>query len=104
MVLPEGWTETGYEYNNTQLFRHTDGREQKGNPGNPEGVIAIANVIPDMGALTLLNLSSNNLKAESAKIVAEAMKVTNYSIVSFWYRFHSHLTTATHRITEQYPL
>jgi hypothetical protein len=33
--------------------------------------------IIDNGALTSLNLSSNNLKAEGGKIVAEAIKVTN---------------------------
>jgi hypothetical protein len=31
----------------------------------------------DKGALTSLNLSSNSLKAEGAKIIAEALKVTN---------------------------
>jgi hypothetical protein len=61
LVLPEGWTATGYAYNDTKLFRHTDGREQKGNPSKPEGVIAIANVIPDMEALTKLDISNNNI-------------------------------------------
>jgi hypothetical protein len=39
------------------------------------GIIAIADVIGD-GAMTSLNLASNNLSAEGAKIVAEAIKVT----------------------------
>jgi hypothetical protein len=39
------------------------------------GLIAIANAIPDMGAMTSLNLASNRLGAEGAKIVAEAIKV-----------------------------
>jgi hypothetical protein len=74
MVLPEGWTATGYEYDNTQLFRHTDGREQKGNPGKPEGIIAIANAIPDMGALTSLNMSKNRIKgAEAGKALGDAL-------------------------------
>jgi hypothetical protein len=34
----------------------------------------------DKGAMTSLNLSSNNLEAEGAKIVAEAIKVANYAI------------------------
>jgi hypothetical protein len=67
LVLPEGWTETGYNHNDTKLFRHTDGREQKGNPGKPEGVIAIANVIPDMGALTKLNIGRNHIGAEQER-------------------------------------
>jgi hypothetical protein len=40
------------------------------------GVAAIADVIPGMGAMTSLNLASNGLGAEGAKIVAEAIKVT----------------------------
>ena len=39
--------------------------------------VLIANDISDMGALTSLNLSSNNLRAKGAKIMAEAIKVTN---------------------------
>jgi hypothetical protein len=39
------------------------------------GVTALANAIPDMRALTSLNLSSNDLEAEGAKVVAEAIKV-----------------------------
>jgi hypothetical protein len=38
--------------------------------------VLIANDISDMGALTTLNLSSNYLEAEGAKIVAEAIEVT----------------------------
>jgi hypothetical protein len=40
------------------------------------GIAAVAVAVKDMGALTSLNLSSNNLKAEGGKIVAEAIKVT----------------------------
>jgi hypothetical protein len=43
----------------------------------PGDAVLIANDISDMGALTSLNLSSNYLRAEGAKIVAEAIKVTN---------------------------
>jgi hypothetical protein len=52
----------------------------------PEGPKAIADAIKDVGALTLLNLSSNSLKVEGAKIFAEAVKVTNCAILrSFWH-------------------
>jgi hypothetical protein len=44
------------------------------------GVILLADAIKNNGALTSLNLSSNLLEAEGAKIVAEAIKVTNYVI------------------------
>jgi Ran GTPase-activating protein (RanGAP) involved in mRNA processing and transport len=40
------------------------------------GVVALADVIPDMGALMSLNLSSNLLKAQGAIIIADAIKVS----------------------------
>jgi hypothetical protein len=42
----------------------------------PGDAVLIANDISDMGALTSLNLSSNCLKDECARIVAEAIEVT----------------------------
>jgi hypothetical protein len=45
------------------------------------GVAAVANTISGMGTLTSLDLSLNFLYAEGAKIVAEAMKVTDCVIV-----------------------
>jgi hypothetical protein len=51
--------------------------------GDMSAVIALADAIPDMGALTSLNLSLNNLDAydaSGAMIVAEAIKVTHYAI------------------------
>jgi hypothetical protein len=46
-----------------------------------EGAIMLAPEIIDNGALTSLNLSSNDLEAKSAKIVAEAIKVIDCAIV-----------------------
>jgi hypothetical protein len=43
------------------------------------GVILLADAIKN-GALTSLNLSSNNLEGKGAMIVAEAIKVTHYAI------------------------
>jgi hypothetical protein len=78
IVLPEGWTKqlnsertkcflrggpSAYEY------KHIDGTVQGDNPGKPEGVIAIANAIPDMRALTKLNVSDNKM---AGKEVGEA--------------------------------
>jgi Ran GTPase-activating protein (RanGAP) involved in mRNA processing and transport len=40
------------------------------------GIVAIADIIPGMGAMTSLNLASNELGTEGAEIVAEAIKVT----------------------------
>jgi hypothetical protein len=55
------------------VYRHTDGREQKDRPGKPEGIIAIANAIPDMGAMVSLNLASNDLGVEGAKFIAAVL-------------------------------
>ena len=81
LVLPEGWSE---KYGNATSFgyTHDDGREQKETPegSKPEGAIAIANAIKDMGAMTSLNLASNSLCAEGAQIIAEAIKVTKCTV------------------------
>jgi hypothetical protein len=37
------------------------------------GVIALANAIPDMGAMTSLNLASNGLGVKEAKIIAAVL-------------------------------
>jgi hypothetical protein len=76
-LLPDGWKSKDDD-DAAPWLRIEDGHEQDEHPNaKPEGIIAIANAIKDMGALTLLNLSSNQLKAEGGKIVAEAIKVTS---------------------------
>jgi Leucine-rich repeat (LRR) protein len=73
LVLPEGWTED-YDSEDEEVYRHADGREQKDNPGRPEGIIAIANVISDMGALYKLILKNNKLAtAEAGEALGEAL-------------------------------
>jgi hypothetical protein len=57
LVLPAGWKKTAYEAE----WIHSDRSKVTDNPGKPEGSIAIATAIPDMRALTSLNLSSNSL-------------------------------------------
>jgi hypothetical protein len=76
LVPPEGWSN---QYSDgSGEWSHTDGRKQRGWPAGskPQGVIALADGIKNMGAMTSLNLASNGLGAEGAKIVAEAIKVT----------------------------
>jgi hypothetical protein len=76
-----------------------------------EDAIMLAAEIVDNGALTSLNLSSNNLMAEGGKIVAEAIKVTNlYDCGRFGTVFmpigplvELLLFAAIHRIMGQYP-
>jgi hypothetical protein len=76
LVLPQGWSEGWKADGSAQEYTHTDGSKQARHPGKPEGIIALANAIPNMGAMTSLNLAGNDLGAGGAKIVAEAIKVT----------------------------
>jgi hypothetical protein len=78
MVLPVGWTYNrtkGYDDSYYDEFTHTDGRKQGTDPSQPDftGVIALADVIPDMRAMTSLNLASNTLGVEGAKIIAACL-------------------------------
>jgi hypothetical protein len=41
-----------------------------------DDAVVLASELPDKGAMTSLDLASNNLRAKGAKIVAEAIKVT----------------------------
>jgi hypothetical protein len=54
LVLPEGWTKKDEHFDRTwqEVFTHADGTKQIEHPGKPEGIIALANAIPDMGALS----------------------------------------------------
>jgi hypothetical protein len=47
----------------------------------------------DNGALTSLDLSSNKLRAEGVKIVAEAIKVLIMQLRWFWYHLYVYLNT-----------
>jgi hypothetical protein len=76
LVLPEGWTQqvnstgTGYEY------KHIDGTVQKARPGKPEGIIAIANAIKDMGAaMSSLNLADNGLGDDDLASIVHNLKM-----------------------------
>jgi hypothetical protein len=81
LVLPEGWSKEDDGWGNI-TYKHTDGREQQKDPGSKaESIIAIANAIPGMGALTSLDISNQvdedgygGLGAEGAKYLAEALK------------------------------
>jgi Ran GTPase-activating protein (RanGAP) involved in mRNA processing and transport len=70
--LPEGWTYDGY-YN---LYCHKDHGDQSSPPAGAKlrGIIAIADAIPDMRALTNIDISSNCLYAAGTKVIAEALK------------------------------
>lgn len=75
MALPEGWTEVAkYTWGYHKLYKHTDGREQKEDPSQPLGVIAISDAITTNGALVKFAISKNWLRAQGAKALAEALK------------------------------
>ena len=80
LVLPQGWSEDWKDDLSAKEYTHTDGSKQDQHPGKPEGIIALANAIPDMGAMTSLNLASNYLYAHGAKVIAEAIKVIECAI------------------------
>jgi hypothetical protein len=69
MVLPEGWQRTGMTE-----WTHSDGSKAMADPSKPDGIIALANVISGMGALTKFNISENRLRAEGGKTLAAGLK------------------------------
>jgi Leucine-rich repeat (LRR) protein len=74
---PEGWSYGLQEgHSATYEYKHTDGRKQNDPPtgSKSSGVTALANAIKDMGALSKFDISSNNLCAAGAKVLAEALK------------------------------
>jgi hypothetical protein len=74
LVLPEGWTGDYDSDEDEEVYRHADGREQKDNPGKPEGIIAIANAIPDMGAISSVNLLQNDISVKQAQELVKIMQ------------------------------
>jgi hypothetical protein len=74
LVLPVGWTKQWNEKLNDYGYKHIDGREQKEDPSKPDGIIVLASAIKDMGAMTSLNLASNDLSAQGTKLLAAALK------------------------------
>jgi hypothetical protein len=75
LVLPEAWTKKFEQFDGKRqwVFTHADGTKQIEHPGKPEGIIALGNAIPDMRALTSLNLASNVLGVKDAKIIAACL-------------------------------
>jgi hypothetical protein len=73
MVLPEGWQQTGMTE-----WTHTNGSKAMADPRKPDGIIALANVIPGMGALSVLSLKKNSLGTKAAgKALGEMLKVNS---------------------------
>ena len=71
-ALPEGWKDT--EHNGKQLFAKPDSNSYSLTPppgAKPEGIIAIANAIPTMRALTSLDISGNNISSKDMDPIRE---------------------------------
>ena len=95
LVLPEGWTEhTDWNYNlrSARWYTHTDGREQKQNPGKPEGTIAIANAIKNIETLETLFMAFNTLCTKEAGLALEAMLKSNSSLTQLDVSINSDLS------------
>jgi hypothetical protein len=63
-----------YDVYGKEVFVHTAGEMQKDNPGKPMGLITIATAIPDMGALTSLDLTSNCISADDLGPIIALLK------------------------------
>jgi hypothetical protein len=73
LVPPEGWSKE-YDWGDI-TYKHADGREQTEDPGSkPEGILALANAIPDMGALSTLDLSINRIPTTEAGMLNATCK------------------------------
>jgi hypothetical protein len=72
LVIPEGWTKQLTSDRTGYVYKHLDGTVQGGKPGKPEGVIAIANAIPDMGAMTRLDARENDIDDEGKRALQQA--------------------------------
>jgi hypothetical protein len=74
LATEDGWISR--DGNNRPPWVHPDGRSQDKNPEGlkPLGVIAIANAIPDMGAISSVNLLNNDIPMEQAKALAGILK------------------------------
>jgi hypothetical protein len=76
LSVPDGWETMKAPNGEYQIFKPLGGEWAKDAPpgAKAEGIIAFANAIPDMGALTVLSLQNNTLCAAGGKALAEGLK------------------------------
>jgi hypothetical protein len=75
LLLPKCWTKSSVYDNGPRHYKHhTDGRVQEEDPSRPFGSIAIANAIPDMGAISSVNLLKNDIGVEQAGALVSILK------------------------------
>jgi hypothetical protein len=76
-VPPEGWTKGTYISGGKYHWSHTDGRNEEGMipfGSTPDGVIALADAILGMGAMTWLDISENNLRDAGTEALAGGLE------------------------------
>jgi hypothetical protein len=63
---------------------HNDGRKQQEDPGSkPEDIVALANAIPDMGALAKLDISNNDIEqGEPLQLITELCNTKGVELVN----------------------
>jgi hypothetical protein len=76
LVLPEEWTigVSCIELGHQDEYTHADGRKQMKSPCKAEGIIAIANAIKDMEAISSVNLLKNAIPVEQAQELLKIMQ------------------------------
>jgi hypothetical protein len=78
--LPKGWT---YDNGYSTCYRHKDGNQTSPPSGaKSSGVIAIANAISDMGALTKLDISMNGIPSEQQAEIQRICAAGGIELVS----------------------
>jgi hypothetical protein len=71
LVLPEGWRGP----DDDGEYKDPDGKYHKQTRIQRPGIIALANVIPDMGALSKLDMRKNNINAKGKSALKKAAGV-----------------------------
>jgi hypothetical protein len=87
LSIPDGWegSTNGYQFKNSS-GKWLGRADVLAAGAKAEGLIALTNAIPGMGALTSLNIANNELFDESAHI-AEAVKVSNCVVAGILVQF-----------------
>ena len=67
-----------------------------------DDAVILADELPAKGALTSLNLASNDLYAAGAKIIAEAVKVNVSALRFVWHHFELDLTSGSTAVVYGY--
>jgi hypothetical protein len=87
-VRPEGWPRPASSRG--EEWTQSDGAKVTENPGKPEGVIAIANALPDMGALSQFIFSGD----ENDNTVTMTTEMTDANFSKKLKSYEAHIVAA----------